>query len=472
MVLGLLAILKAGGAYVPLDPEYPRDRLAFLLDDSGVAVLVTQAAVLDRLPPTRCPVVRIDADQAPFDGYDASNLAVEPDPENAAYVIYTSGSTGRPKGVVVSHRNLTHSTQARSVHYRDPVQSFLLLASFAHDTSVAGLFWTLVDGGRLVIPTQGSHADPETLTRLIADHQVTHWNSVPSLLRVVLAESPEARMSSLRVIFLGGEACPLDLPDLIHAQLPQVELHNEYGPTEATVWCTVHVCDRESVGGSVPIGRPIANTAAYVLDDRLNPVPVGVAGELYIGGAGITRGYLDRPGLTAERFVPDPFGRQPGARLYRTGDLARWRGDGSLDFLGRIDHQVKVRGYRIELGEVEAALIGHPRLADAVAVAREDEPGDVRLVAYCVALADDGPPLTAGELRRWLKERLPDSLVPTLFVPVNALPLSPNGKVDRKALPAPADLSPPRPARRADRAAPEPRRGDARPAGGGPPRSR
>ena len=441
MVVGILAIFKAGGAYVPLDPEYPRERLAYLLEDSAIRVLVTQSAVLGRLPSTAGVVVRIDADEAEWRGRDGGNLATEPDPANAAYVIYTSGSTGRPKGVVVSHRNLTHSTHARSIHYRDSVRSFLLLASFAHDTSVAGLFWTLVDGGRLVIPVQGAHADPDSLTRLIDEHQVSHWNSVPSLLRVVLAEAPRERVRSLRVIFLGGEACPLDLPDLIRAQLPQVELHNEYGPTEATVWCTVHVCEPGAMAATVPIGHPIANTEIYILDDRLQPLPVGVAGELYIGGVGVTRGYLDRPALTAERFVPDPFGHRPGARLYRTGDLARWRGDGSIDFLGRIDHQVKVRGHRIELGEVEAALTRHPRLTDAVAVAREDQLGDVRLVAYFVPILDGGPSLTPAELRRWLKEHLPDSLVPTLFVPIDALPLSPNGKVDRKALPLPTDLA-------------------------------
>ena len=441
MVVGILAIFKAGGAYVPLDPEYPRERLLYLLEDSAIRVLVTQSAVLDRLPTTANVVVLIDTTEPEWNELDGGNLVIEPDPANAAYVIYTSGSTGRPKGVVVTHRNLTHSTHSRSLHYRDPVQSFLLLASFAHDTSVAGLFWTLVDGGRLVIPVQGSHADPDSLTRLIAEHEVSHWNSVPSLLRVVLAEASPERMRSLRVIFLGGEACPLDLPDLVRAHLPQVELHNEYGPTEATVWCTVHVCEVDATGGSVPIGLPIANTEAYILDDKLRPVPVGVAGELYIGGVGVTRGYHERPALTAERFIPDPFGPRLGARLYRTGDLARWRGDGAIDFLGRIDHQVKVRGYRIELGEVEAALIRHPRLTDAVAVAREDQPGDVRLVAYFVPIADGGTALTPAELRRWLKEHLPDSLIPTVFVPIDALPLSPNGKVDRKALPTPADLA-------------------------------
>ncbi len=436
MVVGILAILKAGGAYVPLDPGYPRERLGYLLGDSGVAVLVTQDPVRDRMPSGDARVVRVDSDLATLDQYDPANLEGGAAPGNAAYMIYTSGSTGRPKGVVVSHRNLMHSTYARVLHYKRPVGTYLLLASFAHDTSVAGLFWSLIEGGRVVVPVQGSHADPEYLTRLVAEHQVTHWDSVPSLLRVVLAEAPRGRMDSLRVIFLGGEACPHDLPGLAFDHIPGVEFHNEYGPTEATVWATVHVCRPDEPKGAISIGRPIANTEIYILDPHLQPSPIGVAGEIYIGGEGVTRGYFDRPGLTADRFAPNPFAPEGGGRMYRTGDLARWRADGSLDFLGRIDQQVKVRGYRIELGEVEAALNGHPDLADAVAVAREDQPGDVRLVAYFVA-NQDGPAPTPSDLRRWLKERLPDSLVPTLFVPLDALPASANGKVDRQALPKP-----------------------------------
>ena len=438
MVVGMLAILKAGGAYVPLDPEYPRERLAYLLDDSKITVLVTQDAIRDRMPTVDARVVRIDSDYPTLAQYESSNLAEGGAlPENAAYVIYTSGSTGRPKGVVITHRNLIHSTYARVLHFGEPVGGYLLLASFAHDASVAGLFWTLLEGGRVVIPVQGWHADPDHLTQLVAEHRVTHWDSVPSFLRVVLTEAPPGRMDSIKVIFLGGETCPRDLPDLVHAHLPQAQMHNEYGPTEATVWCTVHVCRPGEGDAPVPIGRPIANTRAYILDARLRPVPLGVAGELYIGGEGVARGYFDRPGLTAERFLPDPFALAPGGRMYRTGDLARGRTDGSIDFLGRADQQVKVRGFRIELGEVEAALVRHPRLADAVVVAREDQPGDVRLVAYFRAKPDGEPALSPSELRRWLKERLPDSLIPTLFVPVEAFPFSPNGKVDRQGLPRP-----------------------------------
>ncbi len=312
LVVAILAVLKAGGAYVPLDPEYPLERLTYLMEDSGIAVLVTHAAAAGRMPSTGVPTVRVDADAALMDSYDSADLEGGAGAGNTVYVIYTSGSTGRPKGVVVSHRNLIHSTTARTVHYDEPVGSFLLLASFAHDTSVAGLFWTLVDGGHLVLPTPGLHADPDHLTRLVAEHGVTHWNSVPSLLRVVLAESPVERLASLRVIFLGGEACPHDLPALVRSYLPATALHNEYGPTEATVWCTVHICRPDDPVGPVPIGRPIANTQAYVLDRAGQPVPIGVTGELYIGGEGVTRGYCDRPGLTADRFMPDPFGLAPG----------------------------------------------------------------------------------------------------------------------------------------------------------------
>ncbi len=433
MVVGLLGILKAGGAYVPLDPGYPAERLEFLLADASIEVLVTQSGSEARMPPGSARVVRVDdLEDSPA---DAEDLPGGSGPDHAAYVIYTSGSTGRPKGVTVSHRNLARSTAARFDHYPGQVGAFLLLGSFAHDTSVAGIFWTLAQGGRLVIPREGEHTDPEVLIRLVAEHRVTHLHSVPSLFRVVLAEAPEGRLGSLRVVFFGGEACPPDLPPAIRRRLPRVEVHNEYGPTEATVWCTVHRCGPGDGDGPVPIGRPIAHARAYVLDDRLDPAAIGAVGELYIGGEGVARGYLGRPALTAERFVPDPFGPNPGGRLYRTGDLARWRHDGRLEFLGRLDHQVKVRGYRIELAEVEAALLQHPEVGDAAVVAREFAPGDNRLVAYVIPSGGSSP--VPGELRRWLKRRLPPSHVPSYFQPLGAFPLSPNGKLDRAALPAP-----------------------------------
>ena len=432
MVVGVLGILKAGGAYVPLDPEYPAERLRWIAEDAGLAALLTLGRLRGRMPEGSAPVVLLDADFAAGDGTALGPIS---GPGDLAYIIYTSGSTGRPKGVPVEHRNLVASTLARRSYYGEPVGAFLLASSFAFDSSVAGLFWTLVDGGRLVIPRAGDHADPTRLADLAADEGVTHWLGVPSLLGLILSETPADRWRSLRVAIVAGEACPRDLPARVRAAWPSAALHNEYGPTEATVWATAHDCRDDDGSAPVPIGRPIVNARAYVLDGRLGPVPIGVAGELYIGGAGVARGYLDRPALTAEKFLPDPFSTDPGARIYRSGDLARWRGDGRLEFLGRADHQLKVRGHRVEPGEVEAALRLHPSVADAAVLAREVAPGEARLVGYVVPRGDDRP--TPADLRRWLRARLPESHVPTSFVAIDALPLTPNGKLDRDALPAP-----------------------------------
>ena len=462
MVVGILGVLKAGGAYVPIDPDYPADRLAYLLEDSRPAALLTQARLRDRLPAMAVPVLFLDDDSnrvgptsvgPESDSWDDSGptevgptgigsppaaddlpLALGVTPDNLAYVIYTSGSTGRPKGVQVTHRNLVHSTHARGLYYPEPVGGYLLLSSFAFDSSVAGLFWTLCAGGTLVLPRDGDHNDPRRLARLIDEHRATHVLAVPSLYALMLTEAPAGSMASLRAVLIAGESCPRELPGAHRARLPQAALYNEYGPTEATVWCSVHRCEPAAEPGPVPIGRPIANTRLYVLDRHREPAPIGAAGELYVGGAGVSRGYLDRPALTAEKFIPDPFG-PPGSRLYRTGDLARRRPDGALEFLGRVDHQVKVRGYRIELGEIEAALAKHPAVRESVVLARRDSPGDPRLVAYVVGAG--GPPPGAAELRRHLAAGLPEYMVPSAFVALPALPLSPHGKVDRAALPAP-----------------------------------
>jgi len=435
MVVGILGILKAGAAYVPLDPEYPRDRLAYMVEDSRTPLVVTESRLRDSLPGVDAGVVLLDE----LAGGAKAPPAVAAGPENLAYVIYTSGSTGRPKGVQVEHRNLVHSTHARVLGYRRPVDRFLLLSSFAFDSSVAGLFWTLCQGGTLVLPPRDAQGDPAAIARLVPEHRVSHVLCVPTLLGLVLAEAPALALESLTTVIVAGEACPRELPGRLRACLPGAELYNEYGPTEATVWSTVHRCDPGALG-AVSIGRPVANTRTYVVDDQLRPVPAGVPGELLVGGEGVARGYLGRPALTAERFLPDPFGGRPGGRLYRTGDLVRWRLDGTLEFLGRLDGQVKIRGHRIELGEVEAALGRHPSVREAVAVAREDSPGDQRLVAYFVPANGSIPP--AAELRNWLRASLPEPMVPSAFVPLEGLPLSPNGKVDRRALPRPERSTP------------------------------
>ncbi len=429
MIEGILAILKAGGAYVPIDPSYPADRLQFLLEDSRASVLLTQKRLRESLPPCQARVICLDAGEEPANQATGETAG----PEHLAYVIYTSGSTGKPKGVMVSHENLTHSTWARALYYREPVGRFLLLSSFAFDSSVAGIFWTLSQGGELVLPSEQDGNDPDSLARLIDERQITHLLCVPTLYSLLLAEAPVSQLKSLRAVIVAGEPCPSELPARHKALLPHATLFNEYGPTEATVWSTVHTCEDSGDDARVPIGRPIANTQVYILDPHFEPLPVGVTGELFVAGAGVTRGYLDRPALTAERFLPDPFSQTPGGRFYRTGDLARWRTDGTLEFLGRVDAQVKIRGHRIELGEVEAALSRHPEIRETVAASCEDASGVARLVAYVVPVNGDLP--TSSELRHWLRASLPEPMVPSEIVPIATLPLSPNGKVDRTALP-------------------------------------
>ncbi|MGQ0593714.1 MAG: amino acid adenylation domain-containing protein [Gammaproteobacteria bacterium] len=430
MVVGILGILKAGGGYVPIDPSYPKERIAQLLEDARPEVVLTQEAPRGLLP-VQAKRIYLDTQWQAIAGESAEDPINLASPQNLAYVIYTSGSTGRPKGVAVTHRNAVHSTSARLRYYRAPASGFLLLSSMAFDSSVAGLFGTLCQGGRLVLPP--AVRDPRRLSHLILSREISHLLAVPSLYEAMLKQITPEEGRSLRTIIVAGEPCRKGLVDLQRMRLPQAELFNEYGPTEATVWSTVYRCEA-GCGERMPIGRPIANTRLYVLDERLEPVPIGVAGELYIGGAGVARGYRNHGALTAERFVPDRFGTEPGGRLYKTGDRVRYLADGDLEFLGRVDHQVKIRGFRIEPGDVEATLSQHPAVKEAVILAREDSPGDKRLVAYVVG---DEPPPAVEELRRHLKERVPEYMLPSAFVLLEALPLTPNGKVDRNGLPAP-----------------------------------
>jgi amino acid adenylation domain-containing protein len=442
LLVALLAVLKAGGAYVPLDPAYPKERLALLLDDAKAALLVTQERLHDRLPGYRGCVLFLDgtAQAAPTDA--APEARAECFPDQLAYVIYTSGSTGRPKGVAVQHGNLVASTWARLQYYhaaaagRDQHQRrFLLLSSYAFDSSVAGIFGTLCQGGCLIVPPEGTERDPAQVIEWIARHGITDTLCVPSLYELLLTQAPPTRLASLLRVIVAGEECPAALVRRHQQLLPQARLFNEYGPTEATVWSTVQECSDFEASSRVPIGRAIANAQAYVLDRRLNPVPVGVPGELYIGGLGVARGYLHKPELTAERFLPDPFSVVPGARVYKTGDRARWRAEGSLEFLGRIDQQIKLRGFRIEPGEIEAVLHEHPDVRAAAVLAREDAPGVKRLVAYIVSQSGASP--SVAKLREFLRGRLPVHLIPAAFVFLDALPLTPNGKLDREALPPP-----------------------------------
>lgn len=435
-VVAILGVLKAGAGYVPLASNQPAERLSFMLADGDVRLLIMQQSLVEKLPGG----FEIIGEEL-FAGFASSlrlcvNRAVsrkdaeiakdaKVDPANLAYVIYTSGSTGTPKGVLVSHRNLVHSTLARLRYYQEPVKSFLLLSPFAFDSSVAGVFWTLCQGGRLIIPEEDSHADPAYLAELIERHSVSHLLGLPALYDLILRHSSPGQLSSLRTVIVAGESCPPEVVQHHNVTLPHAALFNEYGPTEATVWSSVHRCDRSTDQRSVPIGRPVMNTQIYVLDAQLQPAPIGITGEVYIGGDGVARGYCNHPEQTAERFVPNPFSVRPGARLYRTGDLARFLADGNIEYVGRNDFQVKVRGYRIELGEIELALAQHPDVKEAAVLANE-----ARLIAY-VVLNEVG---TAKQLREFLKERLPEYMVPSSFVLLDALPLTTTGKVDRKTL--------------------------------------
>ncbi|HLM58373.1 MAG TPA: amino acid adenylation domain-containing protein, partial [Pyrinomonadaceae bacterium] len=437
MVVGILAVLKAGGAYVPLDPSYPRERLAFMLEDSGASVLLTQGRLLPLLEEYDGEAVCLDADWASISAESTRDPAVALTGENLAYVIYTSGSTGRPKGVAAAHGAITNHLLWRHETY--PLSAsdrFLHKASSSFDISVWEMMAPLTSGAQLVLAAVGGQADSAYLVRAIAEQQVTMAHFGPAMLRAFLEEPGVEECRSLRHVFCGGEPLTPELAELFSGRLG-ARLHQQYGPTEATVDVTVWECAPGERRERIPIGRPIANARAYILDADLQPVPVGAPGELHLGGRVLARGYLNLPGLTAGKFIPDPFGAEPGARMYKTGDLARYLPGGEIEFLGRIDQQVKVRGYRIEPGEVEAALAAHRRVREAVVVAREYSPTDKRLVAYVVpAGGGEGEELTA-ELRAFLQQRLPDYMVPSAFVVLDELPLTPNGKVDRRALPAP-----------------------------------
>jgi amino acid adenylation domain-containing protein len=374
LFIGMLGILKAGGAYLPLDPKYPIERRTFMLEDAAVQFIVTQSQFSGLYDGTERKLFLLPPfDGKPFDQPVAPVVNMT-QPNDLAYLIYTSGSTGQPKGVPVTHANLIHSTVARMKYYSQPVKRFLLLSSFAFDSSVAGIFGTLCSGGALVLPVQGQEQDVNALGELIQRYQVTHTLSLPSLYSLLLDYSDADELRSLEVVMVAGEVCPTNLVKQHYDTLPDTALYNEYGPTEGTVWCSVYRAEPEISSSTVPIGRPIANMQLYILDTHLEPVPVGAAGELYLGGKGVVSGYLNRPELTAERFVEHKWAEVGNVRLYRTGDLARWLPDGNIEFLGRRDNQVKIRGHRIELGEIEAALLEFTEVAQAAVLAHEDNP--------------------------------------------------------------------------------------------------
>jgi amino acid adenylation domain-containing protein len=437
MIVGLLGILKAGGAYVPLDPTYPLERLAFMLEDAQVSVLLTQERLLDKLPTYWAQVICLDV------GWDVivqeceENLISETTPDNLVYVIYTSGSTGKPKGVQILHRGLVnYLTWCISAYAVELGVGTLVHSSIAFDLTITALFSPLLVGRRVELLPDDFNIEGlgEVLRKR---YNLSLVKITPAHLLLLSQQlSPSEAAGKTRALIIGGENLLAESITFWQDFAPETMLINEYGPTETVVGCcTYQVTNGEQRVGSIPIGRPIANTQLYILNEHLQPVPIGVAGELYIGGVGVARGYLNRPELTAEKFIPNPFSNEPRSRLYKTGDLAHYLPDGNIEFLGRIDHQVKIRGFRIELGEIEAVLAQHPAVKQSVVLAKEDIPGDKRLVAYVNLY--QGQTTGTKELHSFLKSRLPHYMMPSTFVLLDALPLTPNGKVDRHALPTP-----------------------------------
>lgn len=438
LIVGLLAILKAGGAYVPLDPGLPQVRLGMILEESGARALVTSGRLAEILADQAERVVNLDADAQLIEQESSTNPARRICEEHLAYVIFTSGSTGRPKGVAIEHRQILNYLHAVWEKLDVPHRtSFAMVSTIAADLGNTSLFPALCKRGILHLIGEERSSDPQGLADYFSRHEIDCLKIVPTHLSAMLSIANAARILPRKRLILGGEACPWSLADTIQRLAPECVVLNHYGPTETTVGAITYGVSGDSsdrASETVPLGVPLGNVQTYVLDEKLRPVPIGVAGELHIGGTGLARGYINRPDATAEKFIPNPFSTS-GERLYKTGDRARYLSDGQIEFLGRIDNQVKIRGNRIELREIEIALGAHDAVTDNVVVAREDNPGDKRLVAYLVTRQNQR--LSPGELRSFLNERLPDYMVPASFVFLARLPLTLNGKVDRNALPPP-----------------------------------
>ena len=432
MVVGILGVLKAGAGYLPLDPEYPRERLSLMLGDSSVTVLLTQRKLTRKLPPHAAEEVRLDDDWDEIAQYPDTNPPETATAENLVYMIYTSGSTGQPKGVMVPHRALgNHMTWMQQRFPLTTADRVIQKTPFSFDASVWELFAPLLVGARLVMAAPGGHQDVSYLVRFIKEQQITALKIVPSLLEPLLEENGIEECVSLRYVFCGAEAMPVKLMEKFYQRL-NAELFNLYGPTEAAIDVTYWECKAGTKRRSIPIGRPIINTQVYVLDERLRVAPIGVKGELYVGGDSLARGYWQRGGLTADRFVPHPYSKTPGARLYRTGDVVRWNDAGELEYLGRNDQQVKIRGYRIETGEIETVLLERSEVGRAVVLVREEEGRGKQLAAFVVS--SNGVQPSGKELREYLQERMPEYMVPANIAVVPQIPLMPNGKLDRQGL--------------------------------------
>ncbi|WP_116827756.1 non-ribosomal peptide synthetase, partial [Pseudomonas syringae] len=442
MVVALLGILKAGGAYVPIDPDLPSARQAYMLSDSAPRALLTSQDLLASLPALSVTALVLDGhDESarlalqPINNPDAKALGLKPN--HLAYVLYTSGSTGQPKGVMNEHLGVVNRLLwARDAYHVDSNDRVLQKTPFGFDVSVWEFFLPLLAGAELVMARPGGHQEPDYLAQVMTDAGITLMHFVPSMLDVFLEHRSTRDFPQLRRVLCSGEALPRALQRRFEQHLKGVELHNLYGPTEAAIDVTAWECRPTDPGDSVPIGRPIANIQMHVLDAQGQLQPMGVAGELHIGGIGVARGYLNLPELSTERFIADPFSSDPQARLYKTGDMGRWLANGALEYLGRNDFQVKIRGLRIEIGEIEAALARHPAVHETVVTAREDIPGDKRLVAYYTQSAEHSA-VDIDTLRGHLQQQLPEYMVPAIYVLLEAMPLTSNGKLDRKALPAP-----------------------------------
>jgi amino acid adenylation domain-containing protein len=435
MVVGLFGILKAGGAYVPLDPDYPSQRLIYMLGDARTPVLLTQQHLLERIPEQGAAVICLDRDWSLIERQSGERPETRISPDGLAYMIYTSGSTGKPKGALNTHQGICNRLLWMQQEYQlTPADVILQKTPFSFDVSVWEFFWPLITGARLAIAIPGGHKDPAYLIRTIKDQRITVMHFVPSMLRAFLEASGVEECRSLRHVICSGEALSYEIQEQFFSRL-SAQLHNLYGPTEAAVDVTYWECRRESDRRIVPIGRPVANTQIYILDTNLQPVPIGVPGELHIGGVQVGRGYHNRPELTAEKFIADPFSDDRAGKLYKTGDLVRYLPDGNIEYLGRLDFQVKLRGFRIELGEIEAALEKHESVSQAVVMVREDRPGNKYLTAYVIP--SPGRSTAAAELQQHLRGTLPNYMVPQYVMVLERFPLTPNGKIDRRQLTAP-----------------------------------
>jgi amino acid adenylation domain-containing protein len=434
MVAAVLAISRAGAAYVPLDPSYPKDRLAFMLEDTKAVLVLTQWALLDRLPEDTARLVNLDQAAAELEQFPTAEPERTHTPDTIAYVIYTSGSTGKPKGVVIRHRAAVNTIDwVNRTFGIGPEDRLLFITSLSFDLSVYDIFGVLGAGGCVRIADEHEQKDPVRLAEILRTEGITMWDSAPAALQQLIPFfGHEPQSHSLRLVMLSGDWIPVTLPDQVRTTFPNAKVMALGGATEASIWSNWYPVERvDPSWASIPYGKPIQNCRYHILDSNLEPVPVGESGELHIGGLCLADGYLNRPELTRERFIADPF--RPGERLYKSGDLARYMPDGNIEFLGRIDHQVKVRGYRVETGEVEAALSQNPAVRNAVVTPYRDEEGNVALAAYIVRKSA----VESAGLGKHLRERLPDYMVPTAFVFLESMPLTPNGKVDRAALPPP-----------------------------------